>query len=262
MLGNQKYGARGNLGGEGGFINRVSDGQAAMIGRAYGQEQSPLFNRAKYAPAACLQRAVLLEFAPMLSAKKNNAFPAPVALCLCAALCVAAPAFAQQQSDAELGPLLKAALTESTDCFADRFDRDVFFTAMEPKLTRYLKDAAERKLILERVHCEALEHKLPPGLVLAVIEVESRFDRWAVSSAGAVGLMQVMPFWPKQLGMGNEQLVRIPENIRMGCTILKYYLDREKGDYTKALARYNGSVNRRNYSDKVLTSLANRWYFR
>ena len=66
----------------------------------------------------------------------------------------------------------------------------------------------------------------------------------------------------RELGMTNEELVRIPQNIRMGCTILKFYLDREKGDYTRALARYNGSVGRRNYSDQVLTRLANRWQYR
>jgi len=169
---------------------------------------------------------------------------------------------ANQQRDAELEPLLREALNESEACFVDRFDREVFFTAMEPKLKRYVRDDKERTLILERVHCEARRLKLPAGLVLAVIDVESRFDRWAVSGSGAVGLMQVMPFWPKQLGMSNEQLVRIPQNIRMGCTILKFYLDREKGDYTKALARYNGSVNRRAYPDKVLTRLADRWHYR
>jgi soluble lytic murein transglycosylase-like protein len=184
---------------------------------------------------------------------------------VCLALLLLPPcgaALANQQMDPALEPLLRQALLESEDCFADRFDRDVFFTAMEPKLKRFVKDDAERTLILERVHCEAQRLKLPPGLVMAVIEVESRFDRWAVSSAGAVGLMQVMPFWPRKLGMTNDQLVRIPQNIRMGCTILKYYLDREKGDYTKALARYNGSRNRRTYSDKVLTRLADRWYYR
>ena len=96
---------------------------------------------------------------------------------------------------------------------------------------------------------------------MAVIDVESRFDRWAVSSAGAVGLMQVMPFWPRQLGMTNQELVRIPQNLRMGCTILKFYLDRERGDYTRALARYNGSVGRRNYADLVLERLARRWHY-
>jgi soluble lytic murein transglycosylase-like protein len=74
--------------------------------------------------------------------------------------------------------------------------------------------------------------------------------------------MQVMPFWPNQLGLTNAELVRTPQNVRMGCTILKFYLDREKGDYTKALARYNGSVGRRNYADLVLVRLANRWQYR
>jgi soluble lytic murein transglycosylase-like protein len=62
--------------------------------------------------------------------------------------------------------------------------------------------------------------------------------------------------------MTNDQLVHIPQNIRMGCTILKFYLDRERGDYTRALARYNGSVGRRNYADLVLTRLASRWQYR
>jgi soluble lytic murein transglycosylase-like protein len=171
-------------------------------------------------------------------------------------------ASANQQRDPELGPVLQEALNESEDCFEDRFDREVFFKAMEPKLKKFVANDDERTLILERVHCESKRLRLPAGLVLAVIEVESRFDRWAVSSSGAVGLMQVMPFWPQRLGMTNEQLVRVPQNIRMGCTILKFYLDREKGDYTKALARYNGSVNRRNYPDKVLTRLADRWAYR
>jgi hypothetical protein len=178
-------------------------------------------------------------------------------------LCFASwTAVADQQRDPGLEPLLRQALNEKEACFEDRFDRQVFFASMEPKLRRYVADDAERTLILERVHCESLRLKLPPGLVLAVIDVESRFDRWAVSSAGAVGLMQIMPFWPQQLGMTNKELVRIPQNIRMGCTILKYYLDRSKGDYTKALARYNGSVNRRDYPDKVLTRLAHNWHYR
>jgi soluble lytic murein transglycosylase-like protein len=177
-------------------------------------------------------------------------------------VCLPLGARADQQRDPELEPVLRQALNASEACFEDRFEREVFFSTMEPKLKRYVSDSDERVLILERVHCEAQRLNLPPGLVLAVIEVESRFDRWAVSSTGAVGLMQVMPFWPKQLGMSNDQLVHIPQNIRMGCTILKFYLDREKGDYTKALARYNGSTNRRTYSDKVLTRLADQWQYR
>jgi soluble lytic murein transglycosylase-like protein len=167
---------------------------------------------------------------------------------------------ADQQRDPELGPALRKAL--ASECFEDRFERAVWFAAMEPKLKRFMKDETERSELLDHVHCEAKRLSLPPGLVMAVIDVESRFNRWAVSSAGAVGLMQIMPFWPRELGMTNAELVRTPQNIRMGCTILKFYLDREKGDYTRALARYNGSLGRRNYSDLVLARLADRWQFR
>lgn len=168
---------------------------------------------------------------------------------------------ADQQRDPALGPLLQKALHDGR-CFEDKFDRAVWFAAMEPRLKRIVKDDAERTLILEQVQCEAKRLQLPPGLVMAVIDVESRFNRWAISSAGAVGLMQVMPFWPRQLGMHNSQLVEIPHNIRMGCTILKYYLQRERGDYSRALARYNGSLGRRNYSDLVLVRLANHWQYK
>ena len=176
-------------------------------------------------------------------------------------MCVLAlPAWADRQQDPELGKLLQQAIAADR-CFEDKYDQQVWHAVMEPKLKRIVADPFERNEILYHVHCEAKRLKLPPGLVMAVIDVESRFDRWAVSSAGATGLMQVMPFWPRQLGMTNEQLVRIPQNIRMGCTILKFYLDREKGDYVRALARYNGSLGRRNYSDLVLGRLANRWQY-
>jgi soluble lytic murein transglycosylase-like protein len=173
---------------------------------------------------------------------------------------LACPAYADRQQDPELGKLLKQALAADA-CFEDRFEQQVWVASMEPQLKRIVKSEEERKAILHHVHCEARRLQLPPGLVMAVIDVESRFDRWAVSSAGAVGLMQVMPFWPKQLGMTNHELVRIPPNIRMGCTILKFYLDREKGDYTRALARYNGSLGRRKYPDLVLTRMSNRWRY-
>jgi soluble lytic murein transglycosylase-like protein len=168
---------------------------------------------------------------------------------------------ANQQRDPALGPLLRKALADGR-CFEDKFDRAVWFAAMEPRLKRIITDEPERTLILEQVQCESKRLQLPPALVMAVIDVESRFNRWATSSAGAVGLMQVMPFWPEQLGMQNHQLVDIPHNIRMGCTILKYYLERERGDYSRALARYNGSLGRRNYSDLVLVRLANRWQYK
>jgi len=95
--------------------------------------------------------------------------------------------------------------------------------------------------------------------VLAVIDVESAFDPFAVSSAGAVGLMQVMPFWPNELGLSTRDLIDVELNIRMGTSILAYYLDRERGDYRRALGRYNGSLGKRTYPDLVLSRLNSRW---
>jgi soluble lytic murein transglycosylase-like protein len=181
-----------------------------------------------------------------------------LALLLSAALPVAARA--DRQMDPELRGVLAEALHPS-DCFTDRYERAVWFAYMEPRLSRYVKDEREREQILHHVHCEARRVDVPPELVLAVMDVESRFNRYAVSSAGAVGLMQVMPFWPRELGMSNEQLVRIADNVRMGTTILGYYLRKERGNYQRALQRYNGSLGRPTYSDLVIDRLLLRWRY-
>jgi soluble lytic murein transglycosylase-like protein len=182
---------------------------------------------------------------------------ARLATALCLALLVAAwpaAARADQQRDPELRSVVQQAIAEA-ECFPDEFEAEVWYKMMEPRLRRAVPDRDERLLILKHVFCEAHragEARLPPGLVMALIDVESRFNRWAVSPAGAVGLMQVMPFWPEQLGMRRFQLVRVPENIRMGAAIFRYYLKRERNNVAKALARYNGSVGRSWYSDMVI----------
>jgi soluble lytic murein transglycosylase-like protein len=183
-----------------------------------------------------------------------------IALSLLLAACVLGPvaARADRQMDPELRGVVAASI-EPTRCFDDKYERAVWFATMEPRLTRYVADGTEREQILHAVHCEARRVNIPPELVLAVMDVESRFDRYAVSSAGAVGLMQVMPFWPRELGMTNDQLVRIADNVRMGTTILGYYLRKERGDYQRALQRYNGSLGRPKYSDAVIERLATRW---
>ena len=129
---------------------------------------------------------------------------------------------------------------------------------MEPRLRTLVKEKDERIDILKQVYCETHrygEARLPPGLVMALIDVESRFDRWAVSSAGAVGLMQVMPFWPEKLGLHRYELVHVAPNIRMGCAILRFYLTYEHNDVRRALARYNGSIGHRDYPDLVHRAL-------
>jgi soluble lytic murein transglycosylase-like protein len=173
---------------------------------------------------------------------------------LSAALLALSSAHADQQRDPELKAVVARAISQA-DCFADRFDSAVWYKLMEPRLRSTVSDPGERLDILKFVYCEthrAGETRLPPGLIMAVIDVESRFDRWAVSSAGAVGLMQVMPFWPEQLGMRRYQLTHIGPNVQMGCAILRYYLKEEHNNFARALARYNGSPGRRNYSDAVL----------
>lgn len=175
---------------------------------------------------------------------------------LLAVLAIAAAplARADQQLDPELRDVVKKAIADA-DCFQDAFDSAVWYKLMEPRVRPLARDRAERMEILRQVFCEAHrpgEVRLPPGLMMAIIDVESRFDRWAVSRAGAVGLMQVMPFWPEQLGMKRFQLVQIPENIKMGAAIFRFYLRRENNNVARALARYNGSLGRRDYSDTVI----------
>jgi len=181
----------------------------------------------------------------------------------CLVLLAALPA-AEARADRQMDPELRGVIAEAirpSECFEDKYERAVWLAYMEPRLGRYVKDPAEREQILHHVHCEARRVDLPPELVLAVMDVESRFDRYAVSSAGAVGLMQVMPFWPSQLGMANSQLVRVGDNVRMGTTILGYYLRKERGNYQRALQRYNGSLGRPDYSNLVLDRLVSRWRY-
>jgi soluble lytic murein transglycosylase-like protein len=168
-----------------------------------------------------------------------------------------------QTAAGEPDPVLRALLLEaasSSDSFGDRFEAEVWLTDMSRRLTRQVPDAEERLYMLRHVHYEAARADLPPELVLAVIDVESNFDRYAISVAGALGLMQVMPFWLKEIGRPDDNLFHIRTNLRMGCTILRYYLDMERGDLVKALARYNGSRGQRWYSDRVLDRLRTRWF--
>ena len=178
---------------------------------------------------------------------------------LCLTL-IGGSALADQQRDPELKAVVAQAIKEA-ECFTDQYDSAVWYKLMEPRMRAIVTSQTERLDILKEVYCETHrtgQKRLPPGLVMAVIAVESRFDRWAVSSAGAVGLMQVMPFWPEQLGMRRYELVEAGPNIRMGCAILRFYLNYERNDVRKALARYNGSIGRRDYPDKVISAWT-RW---
>jgi soluble lytic murein transglycosylase-like protein len=162
---------------------------------------------------------------------------------------------------------LKQRLTEALSLNhegVDRFDAEVWLVDMANRLKKRLKSKgySEEELLtmLQLVHLEARRVRLSPELVLAVIQVESNFDRFAISRVGARGLMQVMPFWLKELGRPKDNLFELQTNLRFGCTILRYYLDMEKGNITRALARYNGSRGSFKYPNKVFKAQRTTWY--
>jgi soluble lytic murein transglycosylase-like protein len=165
----------------------------------------------------------------------------------------------EEPVDPVLRELLIAAVSDASS-FQDRYDAEVWLVDMSRRLQRKVADTEERLEILRIAHAEATRVQLDPELVLAVIDVESNFDRFAISWAGARGLMQVMPFWLKEIGRPQDNLFHISTNLRMGCTILRYYLDMEHGDLRPALERYNGSRGRREYPDRVLDRWSRRWY--
>ncbi len=139
--------------------------------------------------------------------------------------------------------------------YEDRFEAQVWYKSMEPRLERYMDDPEDRYELLNLVHRESRNQELEPALVMAVITVESRFDRYAVSRAGAQGLMQVMSFWKNELGRSQDNLINTQTNLRYGTTILKHYMDVADGDWIEALARYNGSYPKRWYAERVFDSL-------
>src|SRR5450631_1963862 len=131
--------------------------------------------------------------------------------------------------------------------FATQYEADFWLNEMSRRLQKNLPDAAYRADFLKSVHYEASRAGLDPQLVLGLIQVESGFRKYAVSSASARGLMQVMPFWVKLIGAKGDNLFDMRKNVRYGCTILRHYLDMERGDLYRALGRYNGSLGKPEY---------------
>jgi soluble lytic murein transglycosylase-like protein len=133
--------------------------------------------------------------------------------------------------------------------------------AMAGKLEKRIPDRRQREEFLVTVHYEAKRAALDPQLVLGLIQVESAFRKYAVSTAGARGLMQVMPFWVKLIGQPQHNLFHLRTNLRYGCVILKHYLDMEHGDYYRALGRYNGSLGQPEYPNMVVRAWMNNWKY-
>jgi soluble lytic murein transglycosylase-like protein len=145
--------------------------------------------------------------------------------------------------------------------FRSPSDGQRWLAEMDRRLEKRIPDRQQRLELLRTVQYEATRAGLDPQLVLGVIEVESAFRKYAVSRAGARGYMQVMPFWVKLIGQSSHNLFHLRTNVAYGCAILRHYLDVEKGDYWRALGRYNGSLGKPEYPNLVLAAWRGRWKY-
>jgi soluble lytic murein transglycosylase-like protein len=133
---------------------------------------------------------------------------------------------------------------------------------MSERLQTRIPDYDARVEFLKTVDYESTRAGLDRQLVLGLIQIESNFRKYAISIAGARGLMQVMPFWTRLIGDGEPRsLFDMRANLRYGTVILRHYLDIEKGDLFMALGRYNGSRGRPEYPNSVLAAWKNRWSY-
>ena len=162
-------------------------------------------------------------------------------------------------TDAELREIIRVAADPGVG-FSDRFDAEAWLTDMSIRLRQQVPDPVERIELLKLIHMEAARVELPPELILAVIEVESNFDRYAVSVDGELGLMQIQPYWLDEIGRPDDNLLNTSTNLRYGCTILRFYYDKENGDLRRALGRYDNSLGQRSYPNKVIDKLSKKWF--
>jgi len=189
-------------------------------------------------------------------------------LFLIAALLASGQARAGAQRQEPIDPVVLATLSsqiadKSVEVFNFRNPGDAhrWIYEMSNRLQKRIPDRRERTELLMTVQYEATRRGLDPQLVLGLIEIESGFRKYATSSAGARGLMQVMPFWTTVFKRPRDNLYARRLNIRYGCVILRYYLDLENGDYYRALGRYNGSLGRPEYPNAVNAAWHGRWKY-
>ncbi|HNA69096.1 MAG TPA: lytic transglycosylase domain-containing protein [Zoogloea sp.] len=188
-----------------------------------------------------------------------------------AALALAGGCFGAQAGNQIYEPLAASVRAALHAAVSDQAPPDTRFTRsperarwldeMSRRLARRMPDEAGRLEFLRAVHYEATRAGLDPQLVLGLIQVESGFKKYALSTAGARGYMQVMPFWVDLIGTSDSNLFHMRTNLRFGCTILRHYLDIERGDLFRALGRYNGSLGRAEYPNLVRGAWENNWSY-
>lgn len=194
---------------------------------------------------------------------KNLVIPAKAGiyiLLLCLSFTANAQGKMNEKEHMAILTFLQNSFNESSS-FKDKYDAQIWMFTQSDKLKRYMKNPEERLILLKAIHREATALELNPDIVLSLIQIESAFNRYAISRVGAQGLMQVMPFWKKEIGRDTDNLTDMLTNLKYGCRILKYYIKREdgKGGLSMALARYNGSYPRTVYTEKVMNAWQNRW---
>ncbi|MBL0141748.1 MAG: transglycosylase SLT domain-containing protein [Betaproteobacteria bacterium] len=198
-----------------------------------------------------------------VGASRPDRRPVAAIVLAIATLACAPAALAGAQKQEPLSAAIRSTLAKSvTDrdlARGDDADTRAWVNAMHGRVHQRVRDDRVTRDLLVMVRYEALRAGLDPRLVLAVIDVESGFRKYAVSSAGARGYMQVMPFWVREIGMPGQNLFQMRTNLRYGCVILRHYLRMEDGNLHNALGRYNGSLGRPEYPERVLRALSERW---
>lgn len=184
------------------------------------------------------------------------------------ALALPLTAFAGAQKYELLSTSVQAALSQAIadqappkSSFRGAMEAVDWLAEMSHRLESRIADRESRHEFLRAVHYEATRAGLDPQLVLGLIQVESGFKKYALSSAGARGFMQVMPFWVEVIGRRNDDLFHLRTNLRYGCTILRHYLDIEQGDLYRALGRYNGSLGQAAYPNLVRAAWHKHWSY-
>ena len=185
---------------------------------------------------------------------------------LALALSLPLSAFGGAQVYEPLSASVRAALSEAISdhavshlAFDTEREARAWLATMSHRLARRMPERRAREEFLMTVHYEAKRAGLDPQLVLGLIQVESNFRKYAVSTAGARGYMQVMPFWVKLIGNTRDNLFHLRTNLRFGCVILRHYLDIERGDLFRALGRYNGSLGQADYPNLVMRAWHTQW---
>lgn len=176
----------------------------------------------------------------------------------------AAHCFAGAQEEEILAPSVAAQMRGAVAdmaapklIFPTKAEGDYWLAEMSRRMEKRIPDEYTRINFLTSVQYESARAGLDPALVLGLIQVESAFHKYAISSVSARGYMQVMPFWVKYIGTNEHNLFHLRTNLRFGCTILRHYLNLEKGNLYLALGRYNGSRGKPDYPNAVFSAWKN-----